>query len=126
MAFSSKARACNRDLSPSRAARPHRPDGQGYRRNPFGRQSALRERPVPLGAATAPNGDACPAHALEIREADPRKVQALHTTHPPLAGLRVCGGIGKVIVVELRANVLRRTIWKWIGGEQGKRGRIAL
>ncbi len=61
--------------------------------------------------------DACPAQALEIREADSRKVQALQPTRPPLAGSRVCGGIRKVIVVELRANVLRRMIWKGIGGQ---------
>ena len=32
----------------------------------------------------------------------------------------------EMIAIELRANVVRRSNWKWITGEKGKRARIVV
>ncbi len=58
----------------------------------------------------------------EVGQGNLGEVQPLQPAHPPLLGPRVRVGVGKAIVVEQRADVLRRTIRRRIGGHQGENG----
>src|SRR6266536_6464476 len=62
----------------------------------------------------------------EIGEADPREIEPLQPTHPPLPSAHVSIGVSKAIVVEQRADVLRRAIQKRIAGQQAQHGWTAL